>query len=273
MLLLRPEALAPHFGDVPETWLRVVGALLAGFVPLLVVAARQASRAEPRVGVSLTAVALDFGWVVGSLALLPVALERFSPLGLELFAGVAVVVAALATLQWRGVGRLYAEPDRALGTTHRVAVTVDVDVPREALWPAIADLADIDQHLAGLAEAQLDGTPGVGAVRTCANTKGQRWSEEVTRWEPGRRLDLRFLSERDDFPYPLHPMIGGWLISELGADSCRATVWWSFTPRPRWLAPVMAPMLLSRVRPDMRATVRSMARSARAREAPAEAVA
>lgn len=271
VLLFRPDALAPHFGEVPEAWLRIVGGLLAGFVPVLMLAWRQVSRAEPRVGVALAAVALDLGWVAGSLALLPYAVERFSTLGIALFAGVAAAVALLAALQWRGVGRLYAEPDGAWGTTHRVEVTVDADVTPEALWPVIADLGSIDRHLAGLAEARVDATPGVGAVRTCANAKGQSWSEEVTGWDPGRSLTLRFLSDRDDFPYPLDPMVGGWRLEALGADACRTTVWWSFTPRPRWLAPAMAPLLLSKVRPDMIATVQSMARVARTRDAPERA--
>jgi len=272
VILLRfPHALAPQLGDMPVAGLQVVAVLLAAFVPLLGIALRQVSKAEPRAGVALGAIALDAAWVAGSAALLPVAFHRFTAWGLALFGGVALIVAALAILQWRGVGRMYAEPDRSLGTTHRIEITVDVGIPREAMWPVVADLEHIDQHLASLVDVRIDAAPGIGAVRTCSNAKGQRWSEEVTHWDPGRGFALRFLSDRDDFPYPLHPMRGGWELEAQGEDACRVTVWWSFTPRPTWLAPAMVPLLRSKIRADLHATVDSMARAARSQKTPARA--
>jgi len=271
-LLGVPETLSPLMGDVPTVILRLIGAGLVGFIGLLLVAISRARRPEPRTGLALFIVLLDLGWVAGTLALTPMAASQFQPVGAGLFWGVGAVVLAIATAQWSGIGRVFAETDRRLGTTHRLAFSSVLDVPPKALWPVLADLESIDQHLGSLTDARLDGQPGVGAVRTCTNDKGQRWSEEVTGWVPGQSIDLRFLSDRPGFPFPMHPMQGGWTLEPEGAGT-RLMIWWSFTPRPKGLAPLLVALLAVKARPDMMATMASMARTARAPKQPAEAVA
>jgi hypothetical protein len=262
VLLVFPETLAPELGGVAPALLRGVGVGLAGFVALLATAIRDAAQPRPRGTPALAAVVLDGGWVLGTAALLPFVWGHVSPAGLVLFAGVGIVVAGVAAAQWRGIDRLFAEPDASLGTTHRVEVWVDADVPASRMWPVIADLGGIDAHLESLAEAAVEGTPGPGAVRTCANHQGQRWSEEVTDWRPGHALSLRFRTEQPGFPYPMFRMLGGWRLTPRGPNRTGVVVWWSFTPRPRWLAPAMVPIMLRQVRRDMEATVASMARTA-----------
>ncbi len=273
LLLLDADVIAPLYGDLPSVWLGVIGALLAGFVPFLLLAAHQASGPQPRSMFALVAIVLDLIWVVGSIILLPWVLSVSSTAGITLFLGVAFVVAGLAWLQWWGVGRLYAAADVALRTSHRIELTVDLDVSAHLLWPVIADLGGIDRYFDGLSEALVHGAPGVGAVRTCANGRGQRWSEEVTQWLPPREFAMRFQSERDDFPYPMDPMFGGWQIKEHGLGGSQVTVWWSFTTRPRWLSPALITLMLEKVRPDMVSTIHSMARAARAESARSRATA
>lgn len=271
-LLGVPDTLTYLMGDVPSWVLRLIGLGLVGFIGLLLVAVRRARLPEPRADFALLAVALDLGWVVGAAALTPTAWTQFEPLGAGLFWGVGAVVLAIATAQWFGIDRLYAEPNRHLGTSHRVAFSSVLDVTPSALWPVLADLETIDQHLTSLADARLEGQPGVGAVRTCTNRKGQSWSEEVTGWEPGRSIDLRFLSDRPGFPFPMDPMRGGWTL-EAAATGTRLTIWWTFTPRPRALAPLLVTLLTIKARPDMMATMTSMAQAARAPQRPIEAIA
>ena len=271
-LLGIPETLSPMMGDVPVWALRLVGAGLLGFIGLLLVAIRRARRPEPLADLALLIIVLDFGWVLGTLALTPVAWADFAPAGAALFWGVGAVVLAIAAAQWIGIDRLYAEADKSQGTTHRLAFSSVLDVPPKAVWPVLADLESIDQHLGSLANARLEGQPGVGAVRTCTNDGGQSWSEEVTGWVPGRSIDLSFLSDRPGFPFPMHPMRGGWILEPLGRGA-RLTVWWTFTPRPRALAPLLVTLLTVKAKSDMMNTMASMARAARAPKQPAEVTA
>lgn len=261
-LLVFPDSLSGLLGTVSGTWLRWVGVALAAFVPLLLAARNQVRLEEPRTELALAAVCLDMLWLLATLGLTPFAWTHFTSAGSALFFGVAFAVLALALLQWKGIDTLLREPDETMKTTHRVQFSAVVDVEPAAFWRTAADLGSIRDHLASLAESRLQGEPGVGAVRTCLNRRGQSWSEEVTQWIPGQQFSLRFLSDRPGFPFPMHPMLGGWKVAPCGSAT-RVTLWWSFTPRPRWLAPVIVTLLTSKVRPDMMATMKSMARSAR----------
>ncbi len=266
-LAFRAEDLVAPLGGVPTGALYLVAGLLLCFVALLGGAASQVSRPRPRFELSLVAVTLDALWVLGSIVALMLVGRQMSLAGVGLVVGVACVVALLTRLQWRGLSRSFAETDRRMRerrrTEHRVAISHEVGVPASRFWSVLADLESVSRYLPGLTESRVEGTAGVGARRTCVNERGEKWSEEVLDWKPGRSMSLRFVSEAPDFPYPLDPMVGGWQLEEMADDRCRVTVWWSLTVRPRWLAPLVVPLVEITVRRDMKAAVEAMATAAR----------
>ncbi|MGF1464772.1 MAG: SRPBCC family protein [Sandaracinaceae bacterium] len=257
------DRLRPHLGDVPTVALQALAAGLAVFVALLV---WQAICDPPRLLWALLTIVADALWVLGSAVLLSLVGDRLSGLGVALVVTVAAVVAVSAALQWRGLQRVIRRPDPRLGTAHRYEVDVEVDVARERLWPVVADLGSIRDHGRSLTESFVEGgaRPGLGAVRRCVNDQGRRWAEEVTGWRPEHGMEMRFLSDEASFPFPMDPMHGGWVLEALGPERTRVTVWWAFTTKPAWAAPVIVPLMDAGLRRDMAATVRSMAARARA---------
>lgn len=83
-------------------------------------------------------------------------------------------------------------------------------------------------------------------------------------WQPGSGLDLKFRVDDPGFPLPMKPMVGGWRLDDRGADGTRVTVWWSFTTRPVWAAPLMVPLMDARMQGSMAKVIRSMGLAASA---------
>ncbi|HJL04850.1 MAG TPA: SRPBCC family protein [Polyangiaceae bacterium LLY-WYZ-15_(1-7)] len=264
-LLAFPAELAAHLGDPPPALLPGLAAALAGFAAFLL---WQATRRPIRLFFALLTTASDLLWVLGSAILLLALGDRFTDLGAGLVIGVAAGVALVGTLQWRGLRHAIHAPDDTLGTRHRYAVQLESPVPRARLWPIVADLGAIAEHGAFLAESRLEGDPGVGALRRCADHGGKRWAEEVTGWAKGERIQLRFRSEEAGFPFPMAPMHGGWILEDLPAGRTRVTIWWAFTARPAWAAPLIVALLDGSMGKSMRQTLDSMARDAATRPAP-----
>jgi len=253
------SSLGAHFAGAPSLVFQILAGGLVVFAASLV---WQATRPNPPLFAVAMTIVQDALWVVGSVILATTVGGRFSELGLALFIGVGVVVAVLGAAQAWGLARLVREPDRSLDTTHRYELFADVDVPADDLWPVVSDLGAIHRFSASLVSSEQVGASGPGARRTCRNAAGACWSEEVVAWDEGRSLRLRFVSDEADFPFPMHPMIGGWRLDSLGPAQTRVTVWWSFRTRPVWAAPLIAAMLDRGARSDMTAVIRSMARAA-----------
>jgi hypothetical protein len=241
VLVAFAEGVGRYLGpDLP--WLyRAIGAGLLVFSADLV---HQAT--SPRMGTwrALYSSLADSGWVLASLLLLLLAASRFTDVGMALIAGTAAVVLGL------GLWQLW-----AVGTAHRVSrgdrkgwfrhcVAVDTSVKPDVMWDIIADLGGIRRYMPSLRESRLDGNqePGVGAVRTCEQHSGKRWSEECIEFNPGTSFSLRFLAEAPDFPYPAREMVGSWEVSPSGSGS-QVTVWWELIPKPSFLASIILPLL------------------------------
>lgn len=255
------EALTRELG-VGALWLYGLAAGLAGFVAML---GWQASRPALDTADALATSLGDAAWVVGSAVVLVVQPDALTPTGSVLVAAVASGVGTAGVAQLLGIRRLIAEPDPSRSTRSRVEVVVDVEASRTALWAVVADLGSIERYSPGLASSFLrdDATPGRGAVRECASTRGQRWAERVTDWQPGHGLEVDFLTDEPDFPFPMAPMTGGWRLESRQPGRTRVTLWWSFTTRPGWAAPLLVPIMARRMRRDFPPVLRAMAADAR----------
>lgn len=252
----------PLGADAPLA-LRGLAAGLFGFVLFLGWQVSRLARPNPPLFFVGLTILMDELWVIGSGVLLLFVHDDWQPLHLWVVAGVAAVVALAATAQWAGLARFIREPDPSLGTRHRYELEVTVDADVAAYWAVLSDLGAIADHAADLRRSEVEGH-GVGAVRSCANAAGQRWSEEVTRWDPSAHtIDLRFQSELPDFPMPMDPMIGGWQLEPAGAYRTRVTLWWSFTTKPAWAAPMIVALMDRGLRGGMVASIESMAAEAR----------
>jgi len=254
------ETLAPHLG-APPLWLYALAAGLALFAVMLV---WQATRTVMNpLDALLTSVA-DLGWVLGSAVLLWQWPGSFTDKGVMLVEGVAAFVLVCAVAQLIGLRRLIAETDPALETRCRIEVGVEVEASAEQMWAVISDMPGIHRYAPGLAASALrEGSePGLGVVRQCKSTKGERWAERCIGWEPERRLDLEFQTREEGFPFPMDPMVGGWRIDALGKGGSRVTVWWSFTTKPAWAELLIVPPMARSLQKSFPSVIETMAREA-----------
>lgn len=257
LLLFEPRVVAPLLG-IPPVGLRGVGAALIVFAAGLV---WQATRRQLHLSLALATVGADLLWVVGSVPVLALGWVPSFEGGL-LVTGVAAIVAGMAITQWSGIARAIRAPDPERGTDHHYRVSVVLPHSAAALWPIVSDLEGIAEHAPHLASASVEGPVGPGAVRRCSDTKGVCWREEVTGWHDGEGLEMRFATEDERFPFPMAPMFGGWRVQPEGEGCSRVTLWWSFTTRPAWAAPLIVAAMDVGARRDMEAVMGSMATTA-----------
>ncbi|MFW6066960.1 MAG: SRPBCC family protein [Myxococcota bacterium] len=246
--------------DVPAVYLLLGLGLLSFATGLAWLAAR------PRPLWVLGVVAADVGWIVGTTVLLAIFWADFEVAGVLAVAATNGVVALLVVYQLRGLSRTFSvtgEPGR-----YEICVRVATHLPRERLWPVVADLGRIDQHLQDLRSSRMEGdaAPGEGAVRTCENRRGQRWSERCIEWREGSSFDVRFLTDRPGFPFPFSDMVGGWRLVPTDAG-CDVEVWWRVVPTRPWLAPLLLPVMARGASGTFEAVVASMVAQAEGRPA------
>jgi hypothetical protein len=232
---------ANHLGallgpDVPPVYLVLGLGLLAFAAGLTWLAFR------PRPVVVVAVLGADLAWIVATTTVLAVSWPLWEPAGVAAVGLTNAVVGALVLFQGRGLRRVYelpGEPGR-----FEVCVRVGAPVGVSRLWPVMADLGGISRHMADLVSSAVDGdeAPGEGAVRTCENRRGQRWSERCVRWSEGASFDVRFLTDAPGFPFPFSDMVGGWRLVPKG-PACDVEVWWRVVPRRQWLAPVLLPLM------------------------------
>jgi hypothetical protein len=128
---------------------------------------------------------------------------------------------------------------------HRHCILVNVDAHPDAIWRVLSRLSEITNYMPSLLSSELlhGNAPGVGAVRHCVDTAGRSWSEECVEFDlEQRRFVVRFLTAEPGFPLPARHMVGGWEVTPAG-DGAVVMVWWELEPKPRWLAPILLPLL------------------------------
>lgn len=183
----------------------------------------------------------DLTWVMASLALLVIWPNILTGSGATIVALVAAVVLICALLQLSGINRIHRVSGR---TTYRHCVPMEVEASAESLWRIIGDLDSIAQYAPHIASSQLaDGEiSGLGSVRNCQDENGKQWSERCTAYEPGHRLELRFLTEVPDFPLPVKKMDGGWELEALAENRSEVRVWWEMEPKVKPFALLLMPI-------------------------------
>lgn len=249
-----PHQMADWLGVAGAGWLRLLGLGLIGFALEL---GYQVTRRRLRPWRALAASVADGIWVVASLILLLALPQVMSDTGRMVVGIIAGIVALMGVCQMMGLVRLFREgPGR-----WRYCVAVETEVSAEALWQRVGDLGSIATYAPFLKTSVFADAPEtgpVGAVRTCADHAGHRWSELCTDYQPGTQYTVRFLTEAPDFPFPVKSMTGGWRLIPQD-EGCRVEVWWVFEPSNALLAPFFLPLMAARIDRDILATIRLMA--------------
>jgi hypothetical protein len=264
LLLAFPAVVGEWLGVHAPLVYRLIGAGLLLFALDLI---HQATRPRMATWRALLASAGDFSWVVGSAALLLTASHVFSAQGVALLGGVAAIVFCLGLWQWRMIAAIYRAPGSQQGT-YRLCLIVEVNAPPDAMWRVISDLGSIRRYTPALTSSQLEGEPGVGAVRTCTDRAGKRWTEECIEFDGrARNFTVRFRAEAPDFPFPVKTMLGGWAVQSSAAGS-QVMVWWELTLKGGLPPSVLLPLFALRTDRDFPRVILRMGEAARSSVAP-----
>lgn len=220
----------------------------------------QATRSRIATWRALYASAGDFSWVAATVILLALFPRVLSREGNAVVIGIAVVVGAFGSWQLWAIGRAHRPQADA---QYRHCIIVGVNAPADAMWQVIGRIGDIQRYMPSLKSSELLGgkAPGVGAVRQCEDRSGKRWAEECIGFQAGESFTVRFLSEAPDFPFPAKRMTGGWKVTPAGSGA-EVMVWWELDPKPRFLAPILLPILAFQADRDFPKVIQSMAQDA-----------
>ncbi|WP_186376103.1 SRPBCC family protein [Hyella patelloides] len=253
LMVFKSSLVGEMLGIQAPLVLQVVGTGLAIFAVDLL---HQATKSRIATWRALYASTGDFIWVLATLVLLVLFPNTLSSSGHLLAIAVSVTVLTFGAWQLWAIERTYKLPTNE----YRLCVPVYVNAPADEMWNAIGNLGDIKKYAPSLKRSLiLDGkTPGVGAVRMCEDYTGKRWSEECVKFENGRSLILRFVSEAPDFPFPVQTMRGGWEIVS-GDRETQIIVWWELMPKPKYLAPIILPLLAFQADRDLPKIIQNMA--------------
>jgi len=256
LMLLQPNLVASWLG-IDALWLlQCIGAGLLLFAADLV---HQATRARMASWRALLSSLADFGWVGGTVLLLLGFPSIFSPQGTIISLSVAALVLLFGILQLTGIHRLHRTPD---GRLLRHCIVVGVNSSADTMWATIEKIGEISRHMPSLKSSKIrhEAPPGVGCVRECEDRSGKRWAEQCTLLNPqSHRFDVEFLCDEPGFPFPASEMRGGWQVLSESPASCEVMVWWELQTKPRWLAPVILPLLAFQADRDFPRVIRRMA--------------
>jgi hypothetical protein len=240
VFLLRGDSAAALIGVGPDWLYRAIGAGLLGFALCV---AWVALRRPVNTFFALLISVADLLWVLGTAALLLIVGASMQPAGVTVLIAIAAVVLLFAVLQLRGIRQHF--DARGKPGTSRLCVAVNAPVRAEQIWPLIADIGAIGRYAPSLTHVLLrDGAqPGAGAVRQCSNLSGQTWAEHCERFDPeARTIDMRFLADEPNFPYPFKTMRGGWQVLPNGAHST-IQIWYEVKPKYALLQPVILALM------------------------------
>lgn len=256
LLTLAPGTLGTFLGFPHDAILRGIGVALLAYAGVL---AFLAFRSRAPMLLSACAGVADFGWVGATISVAAIAPGLFSEVGWWAVGGVALVVAVFGMAQAVGIVQAFRHPDPLRAGWSRVCVVVNTDAPARVLWPVIREAGAIHRYAPFLATSRIveemseRGLP----VRECRDHGGTCWREEIVTDDESMILNLRFLTERPDFPFPVRQMVGGWQVMERG-NGAHVRVWWDVVPKSRFLAFLLLPVLLESARRSFPAVVANM---------------
>lgn len=256
LLLSLPAGVASFVGAGPDLLYQLIGAGLLIFALAIAFLVKQS---EPLPAAALIVSIADLGWVAGSALLLAIASTYLSAPGIAIIVFVALIVGGAACSQLYGIYRVFAAPE--IGSdAYRIRLEFPVMAPPEQMWSRIRDLGNIDQYTSDLAESFLRGDAEVapGAVRECKNLRGDRWAEECTLIDDTHNeLELRFLCEEPNFPFPVEKMKGGWKVRP-NASGAIVKIWWVAQYTPAIISPFLFSLMHWRLRRTMGELVATM---------------
>jgi len=237
MLAYEPQ-LAALIGQINPLLLQIIGFSLLLFASELVL---QISKRRLSTLRALFVSIMDVGWVLASLVLLVFFPDLLTRSGAVIVSSVAGVVLLCSLLQLFGIHHIHTVPGRK---TYRHCVPMAVEASAESLWEIIGNLDSIAQYAPHIASSRLvnSKSSGEGSVRCCQDISGKQWSERCTAYEPNLRLELKFLTEEQNFPLPVKEMKGGWQLKKLEESRCEVRVWWELEPKIQALALILMPM-------------------------------
>ena len=189
----------------------------------------------------------DLLWVLGTGLLILLTFNSLNGIGILAMLIVATIVLLLGLRQFKSISQVYALPNKT--NTHKLCVAIDTPQPADKMWPLIADLAHIKAYSPHLTAVILrnNAQPGVNAIRQCTDNKGNTWAEHCTRYDhQTHTLNMTFLADEPNFPYPFKTMTGGWQVQPHGNGST-VNIWFEVTPK----YPLAHPLILAVMTKDL----------------------
>jgi len=256
-MIFAPTFISNLLGIPVNRALQAIGIGLLFFAIDLI---HQATRPRMLTWRALYASTGDFLWVFGTLLGLLLVPGILSGPGTTAVLAVAGAVFVFGAWQLWAINRFHWVPATGL---HRHCIMVQVSTHAQPMWDVVSSLGDIKKYMPSLKSSEiLDGkSPGVGAIRHCVDHAGKSWSEECIAFENGRRFVVRFHTQAPNFPFPAKTMIGGWEVAPAG-ETVRVMVWWELQPKPRFLAPIILPILAFQADRDFPKIIERMANDA-----------
>ena len=254
LMLAKPVFTGILLGVQAPLLLRLLGFGLLLFAVDLI---HQSTRSRLVTWRALYASVGDFLWVITSVVGLLLFSNLLSLTGVEMVLIVAGVVLVFGCWQIWGIDRAHRAKNQAL---YRHCLIVRTEAPAAAMWDAIERMGDIQNYMPSLVRSEIldSKLPGVGAVRRCTDKSDRCWAEECIEFEPGHSFTMRFAAEAPDFPFPASTMLGGWKVMSVGTGS-EVMIWWELAPKPRFLAPILLPILAFSADRDFVRVIRRMA--------------
>jgi len=216
----------------------------------------------------------DFLWVLATFVVIALAFGSLNSGGIVAMLVVAGIVLAFALLQLKGLRQVYAVPGKS--NTHQVCVAIDTPEPAHKMWSVIADMPRIKDYSPHLTEVFLrnNATSGVDTVRQCTDNKGKTWAERCIRYShEARALDVEFLANEPNFPYPFKTMKGGWEVVPKGSGGSTVNIWFEVTPKYGLAHPIIMALMAKDLGKGFGNIVARMAAAARGEAVPPEAAA
>lgn len=98
--------------------------------------------------------------------------------------------------------------------TETIEAETRIQASRDEVWEVLSDVGGISKWAAPVAEAQLDGEPGLGAKRHCTFADGTAIDEEFVAWEDGELQRYEITGDM-----PTDSLVSEWELEDEGGET------------------------------------------------------